>query len=85
MYLNLLPLGVGLKLSNPNPGGTEAALHLFVQQKPEIDWRPWVDSDRWNLQLLIPPLNLVSLLTRQIWFRNVTPRCNIVNQPSAYL
>jgi hypothetical protein len=64
MYLKVLRLSIGLKLSNPELGCREAALHLLVKQISPIDFWHEVESDRGNFHLLMPALTLVSLLER---------------------
>jgi hypothetical protein len=63
----------------------EAAVHLFVKQKPPSDsWRQ-VDSDRCNFHPLTPALTLVSLLERYLWFGTATSCGDIGKQPFADL
>jgi hypothetical protein len=57
-----------------------------VKQIPPTDFWNQVDSDMWNLHLLMPALTIdISLLERYFWFGTVTPRGDVVNWPSAYL
>jgi hypothetical protein len=66
-------------------GCREADLYIFVKQIPPTDSWHQVDSDRCNFHLLVPPLTLVSLLQRYLWFETATLRGDIRKRPSAHL
>jgi hypothetical protein len=66
-------------------GCREAALHLFMKQKPSTDSWHQVDSESCNFYPLMPALTLVSLLERYLVLETAMPHGDIRKRPSAHL